>query len=72
MKGFVDEMAAAGKHLDDEEVICYILPGLDHEFNPFVEAFVAKAEPQTLNDLFSQLLIAEARVEMQKEHLQQL
>jgi hypothetical protein len=40
MKGFADEMAAAGKRLDDEEVICYILAGLDQEFNPFVEAFV--------------------------------
>jgi hypothetical protein len=53
MKGFTDEMAVAGKHLEDEEVICYILAGLDHEFNPLVEAFVAKTEPQTLNDLFS-------------------
>jgi hypothetical protein len=67
MKGFADEMAAAGKWLDDEEVICYILAGLDVDFNPFVEAFTAKTKPQTLNDLYSQLLIAEARVESQKE-----
>jgi hypothetical protein len=63
MKGFRDEMATTGKHLDEEEVICYILLGLEHESNPFVEAFVAKTEPRTLNDLFSQLLTAEARVE---------
>jgi hypothetical protein len=53
MKGFTDEMVVAGKRLEDEEVICYILAGLDHEFNPLVEAFVTKTEPQTLNDLFS-------------------
>jgi hypothetical protein len=63
MKGFADEMAAAGKWLDDEEVVCYILAGLDVDFNPFVEAFTAKTEPQMLNDLYSQLLISEARVE---------
>jgi hypothetical protein len=42
MKGFVDEMVAVGKHLDDEEIICYILARLNFEFNPFVEAFMAK------------------------------
>jgi hypothetical protein len=68
MKGFTDEMVAVEKHLDDEEVICYILEGLDHEFSTFVETFMAKTEPQTLNDLFSQLLTAEACVEAPKEH----
>jgi hypothetical protein len=67
MKGFADEMAVAGKCLEDEEVICYILARLDADFNPFVEAFTAKTEPQTLIDLYSQLLITEARVESQKE-----
>jgi hypothetical protein len=63
MKGYTDEMAGAGKHLDDEEVITYILAGLDIDFNPFVEVFTTKTEPYTLNDLYSQLLTAEARVE---------
>jgi hypothetical protein len=67
MKGFIDEMATVGKRLEDEEVICYILAGLDVDFNPFVKAFTAKTEPQTLHDLYSQLLITEARVESQKE-----
>jgi hypothetical protein len=70
MKGFANEMAAINKRLEDEEVICYILAGLDVDFNPFIEAFTAKTEPQTLNDLYSQLLIAEARVESQKEQQQ--
>jgi hypothetical protein len=63
MKGFADEMAAASKRLDDEDVICCILAGLNFEFNPFVEAFITKTDQQTLNDLYSQLLTAEARVE---------
>jgi hypothetical protein len=45
MKGFADEMVVAGKHLDDEDVICYILASLNFEFNPFVEAFTCKTEP---------------------------
>jgi uncharacterized membrane protein YgcG len=68
MKGFADEMVAVGKRLDDEEVITYILIGLDFEYNSFVEAFTAKTEPHTLNDLYSQHLTAEAWVEAQKEH----
>jgi hypothetical protein len=36
MEGFAGEMAAARKHLDDEEVITYILVGLDFKYNPFV------------------------------------
>jgi hypothetical protein len=42
MKGFTDEIAATGQHLDHQDAICYILVGLDFEFNPFVEAFTAK------------------------------
>jgi hypothetical protein len=36
--------------------ISNILAGLDFEYNSFIEAFTAKTEPQTLNDLYSQLL----------------
>jgi hypothetical protein len=52
MRGFDDEMAATSKRLDKEEVNTYILTRLDFEYNPFVEAFTAKTEPQTLNDLY--------------------
>uniref|UniRef100_A0A0E0DCG4 Retrotransposon gag domain-containing protein n=1 Tax=Oryza meridionalis TaxID=40149 RepID=A0A0E0DCG4_9ORYZ len=34
MKGYADEMASAGRRLDDEELVSYILAGLDIEFNP--------------------------------------
>jgi hypothetical protein len=70
MKGFIDEMVAVDKRLDDEDIISYILAGLDVDFNPFVEAFMAKTKPQTLNDLYSQMLIVEARVESPKEQQQ--
>jgi hypothetical protein len=70
LKGFADEMAVTGKRLDDEVIICYILIRPYFEFNPFVEAFTAKTAPQTLNDLYSQLLTAEAHIESHKEHQQ--
>jgi hypothetical protein len=44
MKGYADEMVAADRRLDDEDVICYILASLDFKFNPLVEAFTAKID----------------------------
>jgi len=38
MKGLTDEMAAAGKKLDDDDVIDYILNDLDADYNPFVSS----------------------------------
>ncbi|WVZ98567.1 hypothetical protein U9M48_043995 [Paspalum notatum var. saurae] len=36
MKSFADEMACAGKPLEDEELVQYILAGLDMDYNPIV------------------------------------
>ena len=36
MKALADDMAAAGKKLDDEEIISYILAGLDRDFDSVV------------------------------------
>jgi hypothetical protein len=53
MKGFTDEMAEGGKHLDDKEIICYILAGLNFELNPFIEVFMAKTISNLEWSLFS-------------------
>jgi hypothetical protein len=65
MKGLADEMAAAGKPLDDEELVMYICNGLDLEFNPLVSALVTRIEPVTPVELYSQLLSFETRLELQ-------
>jgi hypothetical protein len=36
MKTLADEMASAGKKLDDEELSSYILAGLYFEYNPTI------------------------------------
>jgi len=38
MTALGDELAAAGKPLDDEEMISYIVNGLDSDYNPLVSA----------------------------------
>jgi hypothetical protein len=60
MKSFADEMASAGKSLEDEELVSYILVGLDFDYNSVVSAIVARVEPISFGELYSQLLSFEA------------
>jgi hypothetical protein len=48
MKSLVDEMTSAKKIVDDEELVLYILTGLDEEYNATVSALVARVEHVTL------------------------
>lgn len=60
MKALADEMASAGKHLDDDDLISYILTGLDL----VVSSVAARVEPMTVGDLYAQLLSFEQRMEL--------
>ena len=64
MRALGDEMAAAGKPIDDEELVSYICTGLDIEFNPVVSAILARVEPISVTELYSQLLAFEQRMEL--------
>jgi hypothetical protein len=62
-------MAAAGKPLDNLDVISHILSGLDEEYDGFVAAITAliKAEKSvSLSDVYSQFMSYEARMESRK------
>ena len=63
MKALGDDMASAGTPLGDEELVQYILTGLDMEYNPIVSAVLARVEPITINELYSQLLSFEQRLD---------
>jgi hypothetical protein len=53
MKALGDDMAAAGRPLEDEELVEYILTGLGEEFTPIVSALCARVEPITVGELYS-------------------
>ena len=55
MRSLADDMASAGKLLEDEEIASYILAGLDIECNPVVSAISARTDPISLGELFIQL-----------------
>lgn len=63
MKSLADEMASAGRKLEDEELVSYILTGLDLEFDSVVSTVAACVEPITVNELYAKLTSFEQRME---------
>lgn len=64
MKSLADDMAAAGKPIGDEELVSYVLAGLDADYEPCVSALVACVEPVSMADLYSQLMSFEYRQDL--------
>jgi hypothetical protein len=65
MRSYADEMASAGTALTDEELVSYILAGLDEDYNPVFTAIVARTDSVTLGDLYTQLLSFEQHLALQ-------
>jgi hypothetical protein len=65
MWSYADEMASAGAALTDEELVSYILAGLDEDYNPFFTAIVACTDSVTPDDLYTQLLSFEQHLALQ-------
>lgn len=51
MRFLADDMASAGKKLDDDEIAGYILAGLDAEYNPTIGGLTTRVDPIGLGDL---------------------
>jgi hypothetical protein len=64
MRTLGDEMAAAGRPLEDEELVEYILTGLDDEYDSVVSSILARSEPVSVSELYSQLLAFETRPDL--------
>jgi hypothetical protein len=61
LKVIVDELAMAGKKLDEDDVINTLLSGLDSEYNPLVEAIFGHLDQGiSLSEAYSMLHTAEA------------
>lgn len=66
MRALADELASAGKQVDDDDLVSYLLAGLDIDYNPLVASVLGRsaADPITINDLYGQLLSYDTRMEM--------
>nr|ABA98731.1 retrotransposon protein, putative, Ty1-copia subclass [Oryza sativa Japonica Group] len=67
MKSLADEMSYAGKLLDDEEMMSYILAGLDDDYEPVVSNLVGKAEAVSVAEIYSQHLSFEGRAKLRQQ-----
>jgi hypothetical protein len=61
MKGLDDEMASAGKKLDDDELVSHILMGLGEEFDSMVIGVSNLVDPISLQEIQAQLVSHEQR-----------
>jgi hypothetical protein len=64
MRSLAKEMVAAGRRLDDDELVEYILTSLDFEYNLIVSFVLARIDSLTLSELYVQLLAFETRLEL--------
>ncbi|KAK1631350.1 hypothetical protein QYE76_005665 [Lolium multiflorum] len=64
IRTLADEMAATGKKLDEEDIVSYVLAGLDSDYNSIVSAMCYRVEPVTVAELYSQLLSYETRIDL--------
>uniref|UniRef100_A0A453B4K2 Retrotransposon gag domain-containing protein n=1 Tax=Aegilops tauschii subsp. strangulata TaxID=200361 RepID=A0A453B4K2_AEGTS len=62
MRGLADELASAGKAIQDDELISYIIHGLDMDYQPLVSALDARITPVSLDELFAMLSNFDQRV----------
>ena len=64
MKKLADDLASAGKPLEDEELVSYLLAGLDIDYNPLVSSIVTCSETTSVSDLYSQMESYDNRLEI--------
>ncbi|KAK1611857.1 hypothetical protein QYE76_035530 [Lolium multiflorum] len=65
MKGLADELAAAARPIDEEELVEYLLAGLDDTYNPLFAAIgVNGAEDLTVSDPYAHVQAYENRIEL--------
>jgi hypothetical protein len=57
-----NDMASAGKPLDDEDLVQYILSGLDEDYDSMVNSVLARATPISVSELATQMLFFETHI----------
>jgi hypothetical protein len=64
MQGLANDMAAARKALDDEDVVQYILSGLDEDYDSVVNSVLARPIPITVKEPAAHMISFEACVDL--------
>ena len=64
MKAYGDELAVSGRPVQDDEMVSFILTGLDYDYNSLVSSVMGHTDPISLSDLYAQLLAYDMRLQM--------
>jgi hypothetical protein len=64
MQGLGNDMAGTGKPLDDEDLVQYILAGLDEDYDSIVKSILARPQAISVGELVAQMLAFESRVDL--------
>jgi hypothetical protein len=65
MTQYADDLAASRSPLCDDELVAYLLAGLDEEYNSMFIVVVARVDPISPSDLYAQLLSFEQHTHLQ-------
>ena len=58
----MDELTVSGKVVDDDDLISYIIAGLDDDYEPMIQSIVGQPDQVTVGEAFAQLLNFEHRL----------
>jgi hypothetical protein len=64
MQSLGNDMSTTGKALDDEDLVQYILAGLDEDYDSVVNSVLAHPQAITVSELASQMLAFESRIDL--------
>jgi hypothetical protein len=59
-----NDMSATGKPLDDEDLVQYILAGLDEDYDSVVNSVLARPQAITVSELAYQMLAFESHIDL--------
>jgi hypothetical protein len=62
---YIDDLATSSAPLYDDELVTYLLAGLDEDFNPVFTTMVAQVDPISPGELYAQLLSFEQHTNLQ-------
>jgi hypothetical protein len=68
MRSLADEMAIAGRVIEEEELVEYILADLGQEYDPIMFDVITQTSDVSISKLYSQLLAFETRRELMYAH----
>jgi hypothetical protein len=71
VKRLSDTLAAIGKRLEDEELISYLLCGLDLDYDPLITSITTCADTITLSDVYAYMLSFKDEARKQQQQQQQ-